>query len=451
MFNQTEQAMKTKSLFVAILITATMLTYGQRPTMELTFTAIDSADWVQLDSIKIMNQTQGGDTALYWPDTVLVLDYQVGIPQLQKSDGGFQVYPNYPNPVTEQTTISLYIPEKDQVNLIITDILGRVILKSDRVLDKGNHTFRFVPGNGNLYFFTAQWQRHCSSIKILNIPSDGKASSLEYLGGSITTPQLKADKIVKGGFSFALGDELLYIGYVDTLQSGMLDAPEENTTYTFQFATNISCPGTPTVEYEGQVYNTIQIFSQCWLKENLNVGTMIEGTMDQLDNGSMEKYCYNDESDSCTKYGGLYQWDEMMQYTTQQGTQGICPPGWHQPADKEWKVLEGAVDSQYGIGDNIWDNLGDRGYDAGTNLKTTSGWNDNGNGTNLFGFSGLPGGYRYYDGVFGTAGYFGLWWSSTEGDYYYAWSRSLFYYYPGVGRDYGTKEDGFSVRCLKDE
>ena len=73
------------------------------------------------------------------------------------------------------------------------------------------------------------------------------------------------------------------------------------------------------------------------------------------DNGTMEKYCYNNEPDSCTKYGGLYQWDEMMQYTTQQGVQGICPPGWHLPTDEEWKVLEGAVDSQYGIGDPEWD------------------------------------------------------------------------------------------------
>jgi uncharacterized protein (TIGR02145 family) len=121
--------------------------------------------------------------------------------------------------------------------------------------------------------------------------------------------------------------------------------------YTFQFATNIPCPGMPTVEYEGQVYNTIQIFSQCWLKENLNVGMMIPEAKDQSNNGIIEKYCYNNEPDSCAKYGGLYRWDEMMQYTTQQGTQGICPPGWHLPTDEEWKVLEGAVDSQYGIGD----------------------------------------------------------------------------------------------------
>lgn len=74
-----------------------------------------------------------------------------------------------------------------------------------------------------------------------------------------------------------------------------------------EFATNIPCPGTNIVEYEGQVYSTIQIFSQCWLKENLNVGTMIEGPEDMADNGIVEKYCFNYRPDCCNKYGGLYQ------------------------------------------------------------------------------------------------------------------------------------------------
>ncbi|NTV84332.1 MAG: hypothetical protein HGA23_08550, partial [Bacteroidales bacterium] len=244
----------------------------------------------------------------------------------------------------------------------------------------------------------------------------------------------------------------LCIGYADAHQSGMLDVPEENQTYTFQFATNIPCPGTPTVEYEGQVYNTIQVFSQCWLKENLNVGEMIPGTMEQSNNGTIEKYCYNNEPDSCTKYGGLYQWWEMMQYTNQQGARGICPPGWHLPTDEEWKVLEGAVDSQYGIGDPEWDLYWEyRGYDAGTNLKTTSGWNWNGNGTDLFGFAGLPGGLRYGSGYFDNVGYYGYWWTSAE---YYnnflAWYRLLYCYDPEVGRYGSYKDYGFSVRCLRD-
>ena len=250
--------MKTK-IFIAVT-TLLAITDAFSQTIDLTFTAVDSAAYVQLDSIKIMNRTQGGDTVLYWPDTVLSI-YYVGIHENSDLSIEFKVFQNYPNPVTDQTTVSLYVPLNDKVSIIVTDILGRTIVQSERVLDKGKHSFRFTPGGGNLYFFTARWQGQSSSIKILHSGfHSGGASTLEYTGIEAFTPQLKAIKDIQD-FSFSPGDELLYIGYTDTLQSGMLYTPEENQDYTFQFTTNIPCPGMPTVEYEGQVYNTIQIFS----------------------------------------------------------------------------------------------------------------------------------------------------------------------------------------------
>lgn len=423
--------------------------FGQKPSIELMFTAIDSVAYVQLDSIKVMNRSQGGDTILYYPDTMPSI-YYVGIPEITKNLNAFQIFQIYPNPVADQTTVSLYVPQKDKVSIKVSDILGRVFVKSERVLDKGKHSFRFIPGGGNLHFFTATWQGQRSSIKILQTnPGSGSKAALEYIGYESSSLHLKATTDILN-FPFRLGDELLFIGYYDTLQSGMLDSPEESGDYIFQFASNIPCLGTPTVEYEGQVYNTIQIFSQCWLKENLNVGEMIQGELEQSDNGTIEKYCINNQSDSCTKYGGLYQWNEMMQYTTQQGTQGICPPGWHLPTDEELKVLEGVVDSQYGIGDIAWDDNEYRGFNAGTNLKTTSGWHVNGNGTDLFGFSGKPGGYRINYGLFYSVGHDGFWWTSSEYNEYFPWYRSLYYYSPEVYRNYSYKESGFSVRCLRD-
>ncbi len=100
------------------------------------------------------------------------------------------------------------------------------------------------------------------------------------------------------------------------------------------------CPGVPTVTYGGQTYSTVQIGDQCWLKENLNIGTMIDGSQNQnSSNGTIEKYCYNNDPDNCSEYGGLYQWDEMMQESTTPGIQGFCPNGWHVPTDEEWGVL----------------------------------------------------------------------------------------------------------------
>jgi uncharacterized protein (TIGR02145 family) len=442
--------MKTK-IFLSILALALMLSaLGQKPTLELTYTAIDSASYVQLDSIKVMNHTEGGDTVLYWPDTVLVLDYQVGITEINNEGENLQVFQNYPNPVKDQTTITLNIPEKDKVNLMITDMLGRQLINTEQILDKGHHTFRFVPGSGKIFFFTAQWKGTCHSIKILNTANNPvRASSLEYIGSDNANAQLKIAEAIQG-FGFNLGDELLYIGYANGLQSGILDTPSANETFTFQFATNIPCPGTPTVTYEGQVYNTIQIFSQCWLKENLNVGTMIPGSQEMENNGVIEKYCYINDPANCDTYGGLYQWNEMMQYTTTQGEQGICPDGWHVPTDYEWKVLEGTVDSQYGVGNPIWNQIFFRGFNVGLNLKSTSGWYSGGNGTDLFGFTALPGGLRGRNGNFSGLGGYTYFWSSTEYCTSHSWYRHLVYYNDEVYSSNTYKESGFSVRCLQD-
>jgi len=182
---------------------------------------------------------------------------------------------------------------------------------------------------------------------------------------------------------------------------------------------------------------------------------MIQGNVEMTNNGVIEKFCYNNIEDSCDSFGGLYQWDEMMQYTTQKRTQGICPPGWHIPSDDEWKILEGAVDSWFNIGDPVWDQSEGRGYDAGKNLKTTTGWSLLGNGIDLFGFSGQPGGVNEFNG----SGFMGLtvygdWWTSTEINNNYGWFRDIDRQFNYVGRYseiWGFKKNGFSVRCLKDQ
>lgn len=433
------------------------LTYGQT-TIDLTFTAIDGGDYTQLDSIKVMSRTQGGDTVLYYPDTVLSF-VVTGINELQILESGFKLYQNYPNPVIDQTTVTLQLPESGTVNLNVTDILGRPVISINQELDHGLHTFKLTPGNNDFFFLTATFNNYSRSIKILCSPVRlNNNVSLNYTGSSKVTSSLKSSASLQN-FFFNYGDKLLYIGYYDTLQSGMLDSPEDSDTYIFQFTYDIPCPGTPNVDYEGQTYNTVQIMSQCWLKENLNVGIMIQGPADMTDNDTIEKYCYNNESDSCDKYGGLYQWDEMMQYTSEVGTQGICPPGWHSPTDEEWKLLEGAVDGQYGVGDPEWNYQQVRGFDAGKNLKSTNGWDAEGNGTNLYGFSGLPGGYYdFHDTISYTIKTHSTWWSSTERDYWEHWDRTFYSWSNGISRPWSnavghmfhSRFDGLSVRCVKD-
>jgi len=445
--------MKTNILLSVLALFLMPASFGQKATFDFTFTAVDSGAYVILDSVKVMNRAQGNDTVLFWPDTTLTLEinqgdlllfigyateFPVGMPEGTPGNEEFTIYPSRPNPVREQGEISLYLPEKGSLSLLVTDLQGRVVLSTECQLDEGYHSFSFIPADGGLFLLTARWNGLIRSIKILATTAcSGRNWSLEHTGSTKTPLPVKASPQVTGIMK----------------QSGILDTPESNGSYTFQFATNIPCPGMPTVTYEGQIYNTIQIFSQCWIKENMNVGTMVPGTQEMTDNGIIEKYCHSNEADSCTKYGGLYQWDEMMQYDTLLGPQGICPPGWHLPTDEEWKLLEGAVDSQFGIGSNLWDLSGLRGYDAGKNLKTTSGWFSNGNGTDLFGFSAMAGSYRILPGTFDLTGYEGVWWTSSQVNSSKAWYVNIHFFSPKIGKwddVWSVKPYGFSARCIKD-
>jgi uncharacterized protein (TIGR02145 family) len=198
------------------------------------------------------------------------------------------------------------------------------------------------------------------------------------------------------------------------------------------------------ITYEGQTYNTLLIGDQCWFKENLNVGTMLTGSQFPSDNGVKEKYCYDDNTNNCMTYGGLYDWDEMMLYTTQQGTQGICPTGWHIPSDTELCTLTQFIDPTVNCNESGWS-----GNDVGTKMKSTTGWNSGGNGTNSSGFNAQPGGGILAGGAM-YLGYYAYFWSSTESTMDHSLNRGLSYINTNVYRFGFYKYFGLSVRCVKD-
>jgi len=178
---------------------------------------------------------------------------------------------------------------------------------------------------------------------------------------------------------------------------------------------------------DGKTYKKVTIETQTWMAENLNYDAT----------GSV---CYRNSSDSCAKYGRLYEWSTAMgnkpsSSASPSRVQGVCPVGWHLPSDAEWTALTDAVGGA---------------STAGTKLKSTSGWNNNGNGTDQYGFSALPGGYGSSDGYFSYAGYGGYWWSATEDDANLAWSRRMYYDSENVSRVNNGKTYLFSVRCAQD-
>ena len=192
------------------------------------------------------------------------------------------------------------------------------------------------------------------------------------------------------------------------------------------------CPGEPTIIYLGKTYNTVKIGEQCWLRENLNIGTRINGSQNQINNGTLEKYCYNDDEKNCDMYGGLYQWDEAMQYTTIPNSQGICPKGWHIPSLTEYEVLQETVN-------NSSNALKELGQGSGSGI-----------GTNTSGFSVLLAGYRFYFGSFYDLDNSTVIWSSTEDINSTSYYLGLTDFSNDIGLSPNSKGNGFSVRCLKD-
>jgi len=187
-------------------------------------------------------------------------------------------------------------------------------------------------------------------------------------------------------------------------------------------STSFTCGDSFTDPRDEQTYTTVQIGDQCWMAENLNIGTMINGSENMTDNGVIEKYCYYNDPANCETYGGLYQWNEMMEYVTDTAVQGICPEGWYLPSDEEWTTITDFLGG--------WLVAGGKMKEAGATH-----WNPPNTGaTNESGFSGLPGGSRGAYGYFNPIGYYGYFWSSTEYSSTNAWSRLLYYGYAYVYR-----------------
>ena len=171
--------------------------------------------------------------------------------------------------------------------------------------------------------------------------------------------------------------------------------------------------GTFSDSRDGKVYKKVTIGGQTWMAENLNYAA----------NSSV---CYENRADNCAKYGRLYNWPTAKT---------ACPAGWHLPSDDEWTAL---TDFVGGL------------ETAGKKLKSASGWNEDGAGTDEYGFSALSGGYSISAGVFSSTGDYGVWWSAADYDSLGAWYRRVGYGSENVNRGRNSKTGLFSVRCAQD-
>lgn len=261
------------------------------------------------------------------------------------------------------------------------------------------------------------------------------------------------------GFAFSIGDELQYTAYSASVGESMIDSPTENQTYTIQFEGWVPCPGMSTVtDIEGNIYNTVQIDNQCWMKENLRTtkyqdNTAIPNVMggndwSNLTNGAY--VWYNNNHIWKDVYGALYNWYAIEE------SYGICPTGWHVPSNADWDVLVDFFGGGNSPAGNELKSCRQLNSPLGGDCNTTEHprWVMNAThyGTNDHGFTSIPGGYRSSaaSGQFSDLGSMDTYWTTDQITSSQSWTYGMYSTLGGIYKFYFNKKRGFAVRCLKD-
>jgi uncharacterized protein (TIGR02145 family) len=445
-FRKMENTMRT----IAFITTSLCSIALAAQTIVITFEGTLNATSTPLDSILVMNLTQGVDTTYYFPDNVLVL----GTTGLNERLGDATVYPAMPNPFEASTEIYVVSAAQGDMLLMVHDAAGREVVSLRTAGTPGVHRFRYTAPTHGIYVMsvTQDGQRH--THRLVATEGSGNGAELRHLGATTKEFVAKSDR---SAFLWDAGDVLRYIGYATSegvLHSAAIDdVPVATGTRTFVTAAGAVCKDSPTVtDIDGNTYPAVQIGTQCWLAANLKTTRYSDGsnipnvTADiawtQLNSEAWCNYENNSANDAI--YGKLYNWYAVAQ-------PNLCPLGWHLPSDLEWQHLEvalGMPTGELGI-------IGYRGTDnnVGGKMKATTLWNaPNEGATNESGFSGLPGGYRTAGSFFDLLGRYTAWWSATEYGFNagFVWERFLLNSNAGAGMDYEPKRSGLSVRCVRD-
>ena len=450
----------------------------------MTFTGRDAQNqYLPLTRVVVSNLTKGWQETLYWPDTVLTMVNGTGIEDVETLRAmSLHLSQNNSNPFDGTTSVNLNVAEQGDVELVVTDIARRIVGANNySPLQSGTHEIRITLSTPGLYFLTARQNGRTASVKMVNRGNGGGNAIAIYdiMGANNDSPLPQPKNAHRGATDnpFDPGDQMEYVGFAmhngEEVESGhVVQVQEASQTVVLTFAgvavvDEKSCPGTPTVtDHEGNVYATVQIGDQCWMRDNLrtttspNTGTYLipAASADYTFTGKQARWYENDSATYAPmNYGLLYNWNAAVDtFNTAYGEtsvnnsfgnavsvnftgnrRGICPAGWHLPSDAEWTQLTNYVggQSEYtcgGSGSYVakalasaegWSNGGDNpcevGYDPSTN--------------NASGFGAVPAGNDWGNGTT-NAGNTADFWSSSENEYYSsnAYYSSLYYSGPIV-------------------
>jgi uncharacterized protein (TIGR02145 family) len=355
--------MKTIHLSFVILIQLVLAgSLMSQTSITLTFTANTAGQHQALDSVVVENLTQGGDTVLHYPDTILVLDHGTGVfdPNGNHNEGLF-LYPSFPNPFTGHTTSRLFLPERDVVTIRIFDLLSREVAVYQQTLPAGEHTFTLYPGSERQYLLVVENSRDKRVQKLISMGGGG-AFRIEHSGSQ---QHFSGFRKGKSGFPWSPGDQLQFTGY-GTLTGNVLvidtiaDDPVASSFYTFHFT---GSPGNPCAGVTPPAgYGIVSSSGKCWLDRNLGATQVATSSTDANAYGHLYQWgrgtdghqvrtsnttttlSSNDQpghGNFIVGMGNPYDWRNPQNANLWQGVNGVnnpCPSGWRVPTEAEWEA-----------------------------------------------------------------------------------------------------------------
>jgi uncharacterized protein (TIGR02145 family) len=381
-------------------------------------------------SVEVQNLYNGTTLTMNGNDT-LHLSATSDLPFPGEMEENFRVWPN---PYDECCHFSFVQPVDGSVSLALFDLAGKCLLRNTFILTQGEHWFMLNNLPAGMVFIsinTPKWQA-VRQLTGTGIAHQNPVFRYQCKGNPARQKSGNQDSRNTVLLHYNPGEILLLKGTSGNYGRIITLKVTQNQTVDFEFI--------PCIDADLNHYPVVTIGSQTWMACNLKSTKYQNGqTIPQVSDSAnwvyriTPGYCWynNDALTFQDLYGALYNFYVIS-------TDSICPLGWHIPTQTEWGTLQ-----SYLGGASV----------AGGKLKETgfTHWiQPNTGASNASGFTALPAGYRSFLGKYCNSGNDGIWWSSTEDSFFYAWERSVNFEGAHIASILSHKSNGYSVRCIKD-
>ena len=365
--------------------------------------------------------------------------------------------------------VKVFSQNDEKVQLKLLDLNGKIVANYEGMLHAGENLFSLSVASPQTYIFSVQTSTGVQSLKLENVGRGG-SNSIAYKDNN-PSYCLKNDRGTSS-HAFELGDLMQYTAFVTMGEEQKVSTPvtqiQDETELVLlifddiDFTDGAPCPGNATVsDLNGNVYPTVWIGNQCWMKENLRTTLQADGTeIPSIHYNSFSspiRYFPDNDSNNVASYGYLYNYYATMNLANPNGQRGICPAGWHVPSVSDWEQLIAYVSSNSvyfcnGDSANISKALADStGWMNIASQSCSPGFNQSAN--NATGFSARGAGFYEPRNPSMFNNYCNFW-TSTENtlwdNWQFAYEYHLNYINFGIGKYDGRRNKANSVRCVRD-